>query len=184
MITKKDLERIIVGLEELRKNNKADIRESQIYVLTSLNNSLSAINKYFFSLATVLIPIVAGLAGFKEVRINLEDVERVALAESIILILLSISCGFLHMLYDIEFFRFWLKNADERLKLWSSSSFYPGNPLKAKDYVEEYENIKNRTDQLQDLREKESTTFPLFLQGLFLSLAILLIAFAGFRLIF
>lgn len=171
------------GLEDLRQGNKEDIRQSQIEALVGGNKVVSDLNKYLFTVATLLIPIIFSLLGVNEIRERLDQRDSVLIGASIIFLLLSLVGGFLHMISEIRFFKRWLKNTERRLKLWASISFWPSVPTadKIKDYIKEYDSIKSRTDDILSEMEEESTRIFIFSQGIFWVAGIVLIAIIAFR---
>lgn len=184
MLTKEELIDITKGLENLRQSNKSDLRESQVYSLTSLNQTVSNINKHFFLIATLLIPYAGALVGIDEIRLKFSEIDKMLVLETLLLVLSSIIFGLLHMLEDAKFYKQWLENVDSRLRIWSSSTFWPSDPRKAEAYVEEYTEKQKKTDQIQASAKKESATWPIKLQGFLLFLAIVYIVIIGIRLLY
>ena len=147
------------------------------------NKVVSDLNKYLFTVATLLIPIIFSLLGVNEIRERFDQRDDILIGASIIFLLLSLVGGFLHMISEIRFFRKWLKNTERRLKLWASISFWPSVPTadKINDYIKEYDSIKARTDDISSEMEEESTMIFIFSQGIFWVAGILLIAIIAFR---
>ncbi len=117
------------GLEELRVSNKRNLRESQVIALNSLNKTLSDINKYFFTISTLLIPIIFSLINLPEIKKRLSNGDGVLIKMSLIFLMLSLLFGLIHMLADYKFYKKWLQNLEKKLEKWSAISFWPGNPL-------------------------------------------------------
>lgn len=184
MLTKEELTDITKGLENLRQGNKSDLRESQVYSLTSLNQTVSNINKHFFLIATLLIPYAGALVGIDEINSKLDEVDRMLTFEMLALVLASILFGILHMIEDVKFYKSWLENVDARLKIWSSSAFWPSNLNKAKDYVEEYSKKQEKTDKIQESAKKESPAWAIKMQGFLLFLALAWTVVIGIRLLY
>jgi len=171
------------GLEELRRGNKNDIKQSQIEAFLGANQVVSNINKYFFTVATLLIPIIFSLVTIDEIRRKLNQGDSVLVVLSIIFLFLSLIAGFIHMLVEYKFFRKWLKEEDRKLKLWSSTSFWPSVPLpdKIKDYINEYDSTKSKTDDISSEMEQESQTIYLIAQGTFWFIGVVSIICIIFR---
>jgi hypothetical protein len=171
------------GIESLRQGNKSDLRESQVYALAAHNKSISDINKYLFTIASLLIPLVASLIGIEDIRKNLNQVDKAIIIESIVLIIFSVLFGFIHTITDALFFKTWLDNVEERLKLWSTTSFWPTNPSNVANHLDEYESLRKKADHIQDKIARTSSRLPIFIQGLCLLFAILLIAVVALNLV-
>ena len=173
------------GLERLRIGNKSDIRESQIEAFTGINKLTSEINKYLFTIATLLIPIIFSLVTIDIVRQKLNKGDSTLISYSLVFLLLSIIAGFIHMLAEYKFFRKWLGLEEKKLKQWSLISFWPGVPApeKIKDYINEYNQAKNKVDEISLDMEKESSIIYLILQGFCLVIGIASIGIIVFRLL-
>lgn len=171
------LQKVCEGLEELRRGNKNDIRESQIEAVQGLNKITSDLNKYLFTVATFLIPILFSLVTLNEIRQKLDQKDGVLIALATIFLFVSLTLGFIHMVSESKFFKKTIYNADKKLKLWSSISFWPSAPLpnKVREYVDEYDSIKKKVDEISDEIESESTNIFLIGQGTFSLIGILLI---------
>ena len=158
------------GLEDLRRGNKEDIRQSQIKALEGGNKVVSDLNKYLFAVATLLVPIIFSFVTINEARERLTTTDSFLITLSIVFLLFSIGAGFSHMITEYLFFKKWLGNQDRKLKLWATVSFWPGAPLpeKIKDYIQEYNSIKARTEDIaSEIEKEESPVIYLILQGVF-----------------
>lgn len=173
----------VKALEELRSGNKDDIRVSQVMAVESANRTVTAINKYLFSISSVLIPFFTALVSFDELSRNLTNTDRGIAVTSLIFLGASLVFGLLHMVTDVIFYRFWVKDQDQKLKIWSSTSFFPSNPFKIKDYIDEYDLMKTRSDKISENTMQESLHIFLFLQGLFVLASLVLILVVGVELI-
>lgn len=184
MLTKEELTDISKGLETLRQSNKSGLRESQVYSLTSFNQIIANINKHFFLIASLLIPFIGALVGLDEINHKLSEVDKMLVLEALILVLSSIFFGFVHMMKDADFYKNWLKNVEIRLKMWSSTTFWPSDVTKAENYVKEYMKIQKKTDKIQKDIQKDSPDWPIKMQGYLLFLALMWIVIIGIRLLY
>lgn len=177
--------RVCQGLEELRKGNKEDIRQSQIEAFEGGNKVVADLNKYLFSVATIVIPIIFSLTTIKEIRQILDQRSALLIKLSIISLFSSLFFGFFHMISEYNFFKIWLQNTEKKLKKWSSVSFWPGAPIpsKIKEYINEYETIKSQVDEIGADIERESSKINLILQAVFWSIGVLFITSATFYLL-
>ncbi len=159
--------KVCEGLEELRKGNKADIRESQIEAFNGLNKVTSDLNKYLLTVSTALIPIIFSLVTINEIRQKLNQRDGALIAVAIIFLFASLVLGFIHMISESRFFKKWIKFEDKKLKLWASTSFWPSAPIptKIKEYIDEYDLIRKKVDEISTDMEKESTNIFLIGQG-------------------
>lgn len=139
------------ALEELRRANKDDIRQSQTQAFLGANKVVSDLNKYLFTVATLLIPILFSLVTVDEIRKRLNPGDNILIILSIFFLFLSLILGFIHMFSEYKFFRKWLKNEEKKLKVWSSTSFWPGAPSadKINEYIKEYDSKKLRVDDIR-----------------------------------
>lgn len=174
------------GLETLRQDNKRDIRESQKEAVSGANKTLSDLNKYLFTVATLLIPIIFSLVGIKDIRESINPEDSILLKEAILFLFISLLIGFCHMMSEVGFYRKWLMNAEERLKLWSSISFFPGVPTAKQvgKYIKEYEGMIVKIDSISSEMKKQSTTIFIFLQGIFWTIGVILIVIVAFHLLY
>jgi hypothetical protein len=179
------LRSVCEGLERLRIGNKSDIRESQIEAYTGVNRITSELNKYLFTLATLLIPIIFSLITIDIVRQKLNKGDSTLISYSLVFLLLSIIAGFAHMFAEYKFFKKWLGIEERKSKQWSLISFWPGVPApeKIKNYINEYDQAKNRVDEISLDMEKESPTVYLILQGFCLFFGLASIGIIVFRLL-
>jgi len=174
--------KVCEGLEELRRGNKNDIRESQVKQVDGLNRVISDINKYLLTVATALIPIIFSLVTINEIRQKLNQKDGNLIAAAIVLLFISLVFGFIHMITESSFFRKGIRSEEKKLKMWSSTSFWPGvpSPSKIKEYIEEYDSIKKNVDKILSEMPMESTNNFLVAQGVSWLLGLLFIVFVIF----
>lgn len=159
--------RVCEGLEQLRRGNRDDLRQSQVEGVQSHNRVVSDINKYLLTVATALIPIIFSLVTINEIRRKLNQRDDTLIEMALIFLFASLVFGFAHMISETLFFRKAIKSANRRLKLWASISFWPGSPTlgKVKEYLDEYELLREKTADISSEYVNESTNIFLILQG-------------------
>lgn len=174
---------ICKGLEQLRVDNKASIRQSQIEALRTANMTVVNINKYLLTVATLLVPIIFSFTTIREISRTLNSTDGLLLKISLVFLGASIAFGFIHMFFEVKYYRDWLKNDTSKLKLWSSTSFWPGNQNKAENYVEEYNSIKKEVDNISSEQPGESSNIPILFQGTFWFMALVFLAIVVWHLL-
>ena len=175
--------KVCEGLESLRQGNKNDIRESQIEAFNGTNKIVSDLNKYLFTVGTLLIPILFSLVTIGDIRQRLDQRDSVLIMLSLVFLFTSLVSGFVHMISELKYFRKWLKNQDKKLRLWATTSFWPSDPSpeKIKDYINDYDSLKQKSDDIALEMEKESTMIFLIFQGVFWFIGIIPIVIIIFR---
>lgn len=181
---KEYLSDICKGLEDLRQGNKSDIRQSQIEAFSASNTVLSDLNKYLFYATTLLIPLIFSIVGIESFKNKLTQGDIALIKASLVFLFFSLIVGFCHMISDVIYYRKWQKNTERQLKLWSTTSFWPGVPIgsKIEDYINEYESIRSRTDDIASEMESQSTIIFILMQGIFWMSGAVLITLIGFAL--
>lgn len=175
---------VVEGLEELRRGNKDDIRQSQIHAHELLNTTVSSLNKYFFTIASLLVPLLISLVTVNDVRQRIDAKSSVLIAISLISLTASVVIGVGHIVSDYHFLKGWYKEESKKLKLWSKS-FWPGVPIPSKieGYIEEYNSTLEQVDKVTAAMDHQSTNIYIIGQGTFLFIGIFLIAIIVFRLL-
>ncbi|MBI4057848.1 hypothetical protein HY405_00835 [Candidatus Microgenomates bacterium] len=171
------------ALEELRKDNASDLRESYLFAVSSANQIWLETGKTLFSVSALIIAIFAAVLGLKEVKEALDVSARVFIGHSLILLLLSMISGFLHMLAETNFFVERSKNIAKQYRIWSSTSFWPSDPNRMVESIDEYNKMKQKTDTLESSLDPKSTDFFLYLQGIFGATAFLGILIVIFKIL-
>lgn len=158
------------GLERLRIGNKNDIRQSQTEAFEELNKVVGNFSKYLFTIAALLIPIIFSLVTSDSIRKRLDQRDSVWISVALILLSASLVAGLVHMISEYKYNKNWLKNCEKRLKIWASSSFWPSVPTPENigKYMMEYEETRNKTDEIQSEIDRQSNLLFLVLQGIFL----------------
>lgn len=172
------------GLEELRRGNKEVIRQSQIFAVSEINKIVSNLNRYFFTIALLLIPIIFSLVTLSNVREILNNGDSVLISEAFIFLLASLLCGLAHMLHEYFYWKKAEINFENQIKTWSVS-FWPGVPLPSKiaGYIEEYNKTVKKVDEISAKLPKETLPIFLILQFTFLFIGIAQLASIAFRLL-
>jgi len=172
------------GLEELRRANKDDVKQSQLEAFAGANTITSNLNKYLFTVASLLIPIIFSLISVNEIKQRLNQGDSVLIVLSLSFLFLSLIVGFIFMISEYMYFKKWLKNTERKLEKWSSSSFWPCTPPSAGDingYLTEYNLLKSRTDEISLEMEKESSSVFLIIQGFCWLIGVVLMICTIFR---
>ncbi len=179
------LRSVCEGLESLRVRNKTEIRESQIKAYNGVNKITSDLNKYFFTLSTLLIPIIFSLVSVNVIRQRLNKADSMLITISLLFLIVSIIFGFVHHRVEYIFYVKMLKNKTKQLKMWSAISFWPADPSpeKIRNYFNEYESIRKKTTEIEEEMEVSSSLIPFVLQGFCLLVGIMSIMSIVFRIL-
>lgn len=177
--------RVCEGLEQLRVGNKNDIRQSQTEAYLGGNKVVSDLNKYLFSFTTVLIPVIFSLLSVTEIMKSLDKFDGLLIQLALVFLFSSLLAGLLHMVAEYKFFDKWLKNQNSKLKLWSSTSFWPSAPIPSKieEYITEYDSMKKQADDIEDEMQNKSYLTNLIMQCVLSLTGILFLIITIFRIL-
>lgn len=170
-------------LENSRKDNKSADREAQIEALHSLIITISNFSKYIFTIVTLLIPIIFSLVTNNDIKNHLDQRDSVLIIGSLIFLFVSFLLGLTNMVFEIIFYRKWLKNQNKKLQLWSSTTFWPADtrPEKVQGYIKEHNSLVKMANEIEESLEKESSFIFLIGQVVFLIIGIIPIIIIIFR---
>lgn len=178
-----NLKDLTKALEKLRQDNAKSLRQSHLFAVSSANQIWSEIGKTMFSVSALIITIFTAVLGLSEIRDALDVSAKIFIGHSLIFLLLSMVLGFLHMLVETNFFVERAKNKAEQLRIWSYTSFWPSDPTRMAEYIEEYNKMKQQTDALESSLDPKSTDIFLYLQGIFGATALIEILLVIFKLL-
>lgn len=157
---------LLKALENLRRDNKQDIRDSQIEAFREINKLSSDFNKYLFTFTTLFISLVFSIFGFTDFLEKITAGERFAILEALLFFLMSMMFGFMHIVSNIGFHKQWLVNTEERLQIWSTTSFFPGVVHNFEKYLDEYDSMKVNAEDLSKELKKESSKLYIVIQAM------------------